>query len=146
MYDEVYENEVVETETNEVVTSTESEDYAPAPVTAPTEIIVPETTASESHGPNKALIAFAVGGGLLLANKARKKLKPIIEASKAKKEAKKKQEFMDMLIEAGVVQKPAAEPAKAEEPAVVDVPATEVKTTEESTEETPKDNGKKKDK
>jgi len=135
MYEnEVYENEV-ETETNEVVTSTE-EDYAPAPVTAPTEIIVPEATASESHGPNKALIAFAIGGGLLLANKARKKLKPMIEASKAKKEAKKKQELMEMLIEAGVVQKP-EEPAKAEGTTVVDVPATEVKT-EESTEETPK--------
>lgn len=141
MYEnEVYENEVVETE-NEVVTSTES-DYAPAPVTAPTEIIVPEATA-ESNGPNKALIAFAIGGGLLLANKARKKLKPVFEAKKAQKEQKKKQELMDMLTELGIVQKP-AEPAKAEEPAVVDVPASDIKT-EESTEETPetKDKGKK---
>lgn len=128
MYEnEVYENEVVETETNEV-TSTQ-EDYSPAPVTAPTEIIIPEATESESHGPNKALIALAIGGGLLIANKARKKIKPMIEASKAKKEAKKKQELMDMLIEAGVVQKP-AEPSKAEDNTVVDVPATEIKTEE----------------
>ena len=137
MYEnEVYENEVVETETetNEVVTSNE-EDYAPAPVSAPTEIIIPETTASESHGPNKALIAAAVVGGLFVAKKVTKKIKPVIEERKAKKAAKKKQEFMEMLVEAGVVQKP-AEPAKDEDGKVVDVPATEIKESEEPAKET----------
>lgn len=137
MYEnEVFENEVIEneTETNEVVTSTE-EDYAPAPVTAPTEIIIPETTASESHGPNKALVAAAVVGGLFVAKKVAKKIKPKIDAAKAKKEAKKKQEFMEMLVEAGVVQKP-AEPATDEDSKVVDVPAAEIKEAEEPTKET----------
>lgn len=137
MYEnEVYENEVIEneTETNEVVTSTE-EDYAPAPVTAPTEIITPDTTAYESHGPNKALVAAAVVGGLFVAKKVAKKIKPKIDAAKAKKEAKKKQEIMEVLIEAGVVQKP-AEPAKDEDGKVVDVPATEIKEAEESAKET----------
>lgn len=137
MYEnEVYENEVIEneTETNEVVTSTE-EDYAPAPVTAPTEIIIPETTASESHGPNKALVAAAVVGGLFVAKKVAKKIKPKIDAAKAKKEAKKKQELMELLIEAGVVQKP-AEPAKDEDGKVVDVPAAEIKEAEEPAKET----------
>lgn len=136
MYEnEVIENEVIEneTETNEVVTSTE--DYAPAPVTAPTEIIIPETTASESHGPNKALVAAAVVGGLFVAKKLTKKIKPKIEEAKAKKAAKKKAEFMEMLIEAGVVQKP-EEPAKAEDNPVVDVPAAEIKEAEESTKDT----------
>lgn len=136
MYEnEVYENEVIEneTETNEVVTSTE-EDYAPAPVAAPTEIITPDTTAYESHGPNKALVAAAVVGGLFVAKKVAKKIKPKIDAAKAKKEAKKKQEIMDVLIEAGVV-KP-AEPAKTEDGKVVDVPAAEIKEAEEPAKET----------
>lgn len=137
MYEnEVYENEVIEneTETNEVVTSNE-EDYAPAPVTAPTEIIIPETTASESHGPNKALVAGLVIGGLIVGKKVVKKVKPMIADRKAKKEAKKKQEFMEMLIEAGVVQKP-AEPTKDEDGKVVDVPAAEIKEAEEPAKET----------
>lgn len=145
MYDEVYENvnEVVETEnTNEVVTSNE-EDYAPAPVTAPTEIIIPETTASESHGPNKALVAGLVIGGLIVGKKVVKKVKPMIADHKAKKAAKKKQEFMEMLVEAGVVQKP-AEPAKDEDGKVIEVAATEVKETK--TEEAKKPDDKKDEK
>ena len=131
VYDEVIE---IENETNEVVTSNE-EDYAPAPVTAPTEIIIPETTASESHGPNKALVAAAVVGGLFVAKKVAKKIKPKIDEAKAKKAAKKKAEFMEMLIDAGVVQKP-AEPAKDEDSKVVDVPAAEIKEAEEPAKET----------
>ena len=134
MYEnEVYENEVIEneTETSEVVTSTE--DYAPAPATVPAEIIIPEATA-ESSGPNKALIAAAVVGGLFVAKKVTKKIKPKIEEAKAKKAAKKKQEILDVLIEAGVVQKP--EEPKAEDNKVVDVPATEIKEAAEPTNET----------
>lgn len=138
MYEnEVYENEVIEneTETNEVVTT--EENYAPAPTTMPAEVIIPETTDSESHGPNKALVAAAVVGGLFVAKKVAKKIKPKLAEAKAKKAAKKKQEILDVMIEAGVIQKPAETP-KAEDTAqkVVDVPAAEIKEAEEPAKET----------
>lgn len=145
MYDEVYENvnEVVETETetNEVVTS--NEEYAPAPVTAPQEIIIPETTES-GRGPNKALIAAAVVGGLFVTKKVMKKIKPKIDAAKAKKAEARKQEIMDVLISTGVVQKPEESKAENSDDKVIEVAATEV--TETKTEEAKKPDDKKEEK
>ena len=132
MYEDEMMNEVVEnneTTMNEVVSE---ENYAPAPVSAPTEIILPETPESET-GPNKVLIAAAVAGGLFLANKARKKLKPAIEKRKAKKAEERKKEILDVLIANGVVPAP-EEAAKDDKTEVIDVPATEVKTESDKTE------------
>ena len=145
MYDEVYENvnEVVETETtNEVDTST-TDDYTPAPVTAPQEIIITESTES-GRGPNKALIAGLVVGGLFVAKKAAKKIKPAIDKRKAKKAEARKQEIMDVLISTGVVQKPEEPKAEDSNDKVIEVAATEVKETK--TEETKETSEKKEEK
>ena len=145
MYDEVYENvnEGVETETTNEVEISTTDDYAPAPVSAPQEIIIPESTES-GRGPNKALIAGLVVGGLFVAKKAAKKIKPAIEKRKAKKAEARKQEIMDVLISTGVVQKPEESKAENSDDKVIEVAATEV--TETKTEEAKKPDDKKEEK
>lgn len=142
--DEMMNNEVMETETTEMEVSN-NEDYVPAAASVPAEIIVPQTDSdSDGKGPNKLLIAAAVAGGLFIANKAKKKLKPAIEARKAKKAKQKEEEIMAVLVKAGVVAPPAQETKPADAPAeVVDVKPEDIK---EATEQETKTEEKKEDK
>lgn len=120
MYEEELMNEEVMEPTNEEVITNE-DNCVPAAPSVPAEIYVPQDDAT-SKGPNKALIAVAVAGGLFLANKARKKIAPAIERRRAKKAAEEEQKIMQVLEKAGLVQ-PKEVPAET----VVEVATEEVK-------------------
>ena len=117
MDEQIMNNEVIE-ETNSSVEVIDNYEVQP---TMP-EIYVPDTTDSaESSGPNKALIALAIGGGLLVAKPAIKKAKSLIAKHKEKKEAKETERIMSVLTKTGLIQQPAE---------VKPVEATEVKAEE----------------
>lgn len=113
-------NEVIETEDFETEVTTDN-----TPAVYPTEIYVPETEGSESSGPNKALIALGIGGGLLIGKKLiNKYVKPKIEEKKAKKAAEEEERILRVLEKTGLV-KPAEEVKDGGEK-TVDVPAEAV--------------------
>lgn len=78
----------------------------------------------ESKGPNKALVALGIAAGLLATKKVASKIKPRIEARKAKKAAEEEERIMSALKRAGLI----VEPQKVETApdTAVEVTATEV--------------------
>lgn len=95
-------NEVIEETSNvEVIDNCEAQPMMP-------EVYVPDTTeTAESSGPNKALIALAIGGGLLVAKPAIRKAKSLIAKHKEKKEARETERIMSVLTKTGLIQQPA---------------------------------------
>ena len=104
MDEQIMNNEFVEEETNtnfEVIDNNEA-----MPTTMP-EIYVPEPTGeAQSSGPNKALIALAVGGALLVSKPLIKKGKQLAEKHKEKKEARETERIMKVLKKTGLIVDP----------------------------------------
>jgi hypothetical protein len=126
MEEQIMNNEVEETEIEVVDT----------PANTMPEIYVPEpqVSADESHGPNKALVALAIGGALLIAKPAIRKAKQIKADRKAKKEAEETERIMRVLEKTGlVVPVPEAETKPVE--AAADEKPTETASAETKTEE-----------
>ena len=114
-------NEVMEETTTpcevEVVNETEASNNMP--------VYVPvQTDEPDSKGPNKALIALGVVGGLVAAKKVANKIRPKLEARKAKKAQEEEERILSVLKKTGLIvepQKVEAAPAEA-----VEVKAEEV--------------------
>ena len=102
MDEQIMNNEVIEETNNvEVIDNYEVQPTMP-------EVYVPDTTeTAESSGPNKALIALAIGGGLLVAKPAIRKAKSLIARHKEKKEARETERIMSVLTKTGLIQQPA---------------------------------------
>lgn len=122
-------NEVVETE---ATTNFEVMDNCEVRNTEEPVYYPDATSVDDSHGPNKLLIAAGIGAALFVAKKAKDKIKPKIEARKAKKEREERERILAVLKETGLVQEPVE--VKADEVAVEE-PQAETQTTAPETTE-----------
>lgn len=112
------------------------EPIVPAAPQAPIYVLPAEP--DKEQGPNKALIALGIGAGLILANKARKKIKAKIQERKERKQADELKKFSEMLdeverLKAQKAQAQAALEAASAKPEVAEV-ETETPAAEEAEE------------